>query len=152
MSADVCDSLFATLNYINDTIGYTRLLQEVQEDLHSSWYLLRGLHNVGVSKSDSKWEHPKRAHGREVERSNTCADTERDSVAVKVNTLGNVFKGLTLSKRSEAASMLNDFITSENITLGINERFTVLLGNNFNDFVLINKNMRIYVLSIVISN
>jgi len=39
--------------------------------------------------------------------------------------------------------MLNNLITSENITLGINKRFTMLLSDNLNDFVLINKNMRI---------
>jgi len=143
VSADVCDGLFAALDNVNDTIGDTGLLQEVQEDLHSTWDLLRGLHNVGVTEGDSKGEHPQGAHGREVEGGNTSADTERYSVAVEINSLGNVLKSLTLGERSEAACMLNDFIASEDITLSINEGFTVLLGDNLNDFVLINKNMRI---------
>jgi hypothetical protein len=39
--------------------------------------------------------------------------------------------------------MLNYFVASEDITLGVNEGFSVLLGDNLNDFVLINNIVRI---------
>jgi hypothetical protein len=35
--------------------------------------------------------------------------------------------------------VLNDLKASENVTLGIDERFTVLEGNKLSDFILINK-------------
>ena len=143
MGANVCHSLFSTLDNVDNAIGDSGLLQEVHEDLHGTWDLLRGLHDVGVTKCDGKREHPERAHSGEVEGGNTCADTERGPVAVNINTLCHILKGLPLCERAEAAGVLNDFVASEDITLGVNERFTVLLGDNLDDFVLINNIMRI---------
>lgn len=121
MSANVCHSFFSTLDNVNNAIGNSGLLQEVHKDIHGTWDLLRGLHDVGVTKSDGKREHPERAHSGEVEGGNTSADTERGPVAVNVDTLSNILKGLTLSEGAEAAGVLNDFVASENITLGVNE-------------------------------
>jgi hypothetical protein len=121
MGANVCHSFFSTLDNVNNAIRDTRLLQEVHKNIHGTWYLLRGLHDVGVTKSDGKREHPERAHSGEVKGGNTSADTERSPVAVNVNTLGNILKGLTLSEGAEAAGVLYDFVASEDITLGVNE-------------------------------
>ena len=143
MGANVCHSLFSTLDNVDNAIGDSGLLQKVHEDLHGTWNLLRGLHDVGVTERDGKREHPERTHSGEVEGGNTCADTERGPVAVNINTLCHILKGLPLCERAEAAGVLNDFVASEDITLGVNERFTVLLGDNLDDFVLINNIMRI---------
>jgi hypothetical protein len=137
--ADVSNSVFASLNNVNDAIGDTRLLQKVKKDLHGAGHLLRGLHDVGVAKSNGDWEHPKGAHGREIERSDSSANTEGHSVRVEVNALGDVSQGLTLVERGEAASVLNDLEASEHITLGIDEGLAVLFSNDGGDFVLVNR-------------
>ena len=121
MSTNVCHSFFSTLDNVNNAIGNTGLLQEIHEDLHGAWDLLSGLHDVGVAKSDAKREHPERAHSGEVEGGNTSAHSQRNSVAVKIDTLSNVAKSLALSEGGEAASVFNNLETSENVALSVNK-------------------------------
>ncbi len=139
VSADVCHGVSATLDNVDDAIGHSGLLEEIEEDLHGSGDLLRGLHDVGVTEGDGQREHPQGAHGREVEGSDTSAHTEGHSVAVEVNTLGDVAEGLALGEGGEAASVLDDLEASEDITLGVNETLTVLLSDDGSDFVLVNR-------------
>ena len=136
VSADVGHGVSASLDDVHDAIGHAGLLQEVEEDLHGAWNLLGRLHDVSVTKSDGEGKHPQGAHSGEVEGGNTSAHSQGDSVAVEIDTLCDVAEGLTLSKGGEAAGVLDDFEASENVTLGVNEGFSVLEGNQLSDFVL----------------
>ena len=78
--ANIGNGVFTTLDDVDNAIGDTRLLEQVEEDFHGAGYLLRRLHYVGVSEGDGQGEHPQGAHSGEVEGSNTSADTEGGSV------------------------------------------------------------------------
>lgn len=119
--ANVGHSVSATLDDVHNAIGHTGLLQEIEEDFHGTGDLLRGLHYVSVTKSDCQREHPQWAHSGEVEGGNTSAHSQRNSVAVKIDTLSNVAKSLALSEGGEAASVLDNLETSENVALSVNK-------------------------------
>mmetsp|Transcript_103693 Transcript_103693/g.143435 ORF Transcript_103693/g.143435 Transcript_103693/m.143435 type:complete len:366 (-) Transcript_103693:8-1105(-) len=137
MSADVGDSRSTTLYNVDDTLGDTRLGKQVHQHNSSLRDLLRRLENVSVTKSNGEREHPERNHSWEVEGGNTSCNTKRNSVGVEINTSGDTLEGLTLVKGTEGASVLNNFVTSENITLGIKKRFTVLMANKTLKFISI---------------
>jgi hypothetical protein len=136
VSTDVGNSVSSTLHDIYDSIRDSGLLQKVQKNILGTWDLLGRLHDIGVSKSDSEGEHPERAHGWEVEWGDSGANTERHSVRVEIDSLSNVTEGLTLVQGGKAASMLNDFEASENISLSVDEGLSVLLGDHLSDFIL----------------
>jgi hypothetical protein len=137
VSADVGHSVSATLDDVDDAIGHAGLLEEVEEDFHGAGDLLGRLHDVSVTKGDGKGEHPQGAHIGEVEGGYSFTHYQGDSVAVQIDSLGNVAEGLTLGKRGETAGVLDHLETSENVTLSINQGFTVLEGNELSDFILL---------------
>jgi hypothetical protein len=132
------------LNDVNNAVRNARLLQKVKKDLHGTRDLLRGLHHVGVAEGDGQGEHPQRAHGREVEGSDTSADAERHTVAVEIDALGHVAEGLALGKGGEAGGVLNDLEATEDVALGVDETLAVLLGDDLSDLVLLNRFVKRY--------
>jgi hypothetical protein len=133
--ADVGHSRSTTLNNINDTLGDARLGKQINQDLGSLRHLLRRLEDESVTEGNGEREHPKRNHSREVEGSNTSGNTKRNSVRVKVNTIGNTLDGFTLVEGGKRASVLNNFVSSEDITLSIEERFAVLAADSALEFI-----------------
>jgi hypothetical protein len=127
----------ATLDDINNAIWDTRFLEKVDQNFCSERNLLARFHNIGVSKGNTKREHPKGDHGREVVRANTTHNTEGLTERVNIYTTGNTLNGLTLAKGGEGASVLNDFVAAENITSSVGERLSVLLGDGSGELVLV---------------
>jgi hypothetical protein len=84
---DIVNSVVATVNEVDNTSRKVNLLNEAGQNVGGTSNLLRWLHHVSVTAGNADREHPERNHNGEVEGSDTSADTNRNSVAVGVNTL-----------------------------------------------------------------
>ena len=135
--ADLGNGIATTLHNIDDAIRDTRLLEQVNEELSGASNTLRGFEHVSVTECDAERVHPEGDHGREVVRSDTSHDTEWDTVRVDIDASSDALGRLTLSERGEAAGVLDDLITAENITSCISKRLAVLLGNERSELILV---------------
>lgn len=127
MRANSVDDSTASMDDVANTIRDTRLLQQVHKESEGTWHTLGWLQHEGVSKSDCQGVHPKRDHAREVEWCNTCSDTEWDSVAHAVNSSGEIWHSFSHGKRVERASVLSALVSSEDLTVCIDNCLSVLL-------------------------
>jgi len=137
MVADVVNDGLSTLDAVNDTAGNTRLGEEIDDELSGVGDSLGRLDDEGVSGGDGHGVHPEGDHSGEVVGGNTSADTEGGSVRSDIDILGNVGKGLSLHERVERASVLSNFVTTEDISLGISVGLTVLPDNGGGEFVVV---------------
>lgn len=126
MVTNSIDSVVSTMNNIDNTIWHTGLLQEINHDLSGAWNLLGWLEEESVTEGDGKWVHPEWDHGWEVVWGNTSNNTEWFSEGVDVDTGGSTLDGLSHLEGVEGASVLNAFVSTEDITSSVNEGLTVL--------------------------
>jgi len=137
MGADLVDSGDTTVDDVDDTIGDTRLLEEVDEDLNGVGDLLGRLEDEGVSADNGHGVHPEGDHSGEVVGGNTGNNTEGNSVGVNINSGGDTLHGLTLEEGSGRARVLNDLVASEDVTLGVSGGLAVLLNDSIDKLVLV---------------
>lgn len=72
-------------------------------------------------------------HGREVEGSDSCTNTQRQSSRVCIHVLGH-FHLVTKQSRGDGCSSLDDLQPSLNITMGIGDSFALFKDDRFGDF------------------
>lgn len=132
--ADLSHGIAATLDNVDNAIRDTCLLEKVNKNLSGAGNALRGLEHVSVSERDAEREHPQGDHSREVVGSDSSHNTERSAVRVDIDASGDALSRLTLSEGAEAAGVLDDLVTTENVASGISEGLAVLLSDHSRDF------------------
>jgi len=137
MVADVIDGGLTSLNDVDNTIWDSGSLEHIGDDFSSVRSSLGRLADESVSGSDSERVHPEGDHGGEVVGSDSGTDSEGDSVGLDINTSGDVVHGLSHHEGVERASVLSDFVASEDITHTISNGLTVLPADRLSEFFLV---------------
>uniref|UniRef100_A0A182PXR4 Uncharacterized protein n=1 Tax=Anopheles epiroticus TaxID=199890 RepID=A0A182PXR4_9DIPT len=129
--ADKVDRVVRTMNDVHHTGRAAGLVQHLHQQHCRARDTLGRFDDACVAARDRYREHPQRNHGGEVERCNTGRYTERQRVRVRIHVLRNVWHGFTHLQRCDAAAVLHHLQSTQNITLGIDQRFALLLGDVF---------------------
>jgi hypothetical protein len=138
MVTDVIDGGLTSLNDVNNTIWDSGGLEHISDHRSSVRSSLGRLADECVSGSDGERVHPERDHGGEVVGSDSSTDSEGDSVRLDINTGGDVVHGLSHHEGVERASVLSNFISSEDITHTVSNGFTVLPADGLSEVLLVN--------------
>lgn len=139
--ADLLRGFEGALDYINDTGGELDLIEQLDKQADCRRSSLAGLDDVGVAAGNSNWEHPERNHGREIERADSSANAQRHSVAVAVDTRGEVPNSFPHHNMADPTSLLDDLQPSEDITFRVRQRLPMLLSDNLGDFILMRSHL-----------
>lgn len=137
MSTDVVDGWLSSMDNVDDSIRNSSFFKEINHLFSGGWDLFRWLEDVGVTTGNGQWEHPEWDHSWEVEWGNTSGDTEWDSVGLDVDVLGNILNSFSHDEGLERASVLNNFVSSEDISSGISKRLSVLIGDEVLELLLV---------------
>ena len=135
--ADVIYGIFSSVNDIDNTGGDSRSGEHVDDEFGGVRNTLGRFADEGVTGGNSKRVHPERDHSGEVVGGDSSADTEGLSVGLDINSSRDVLHGLSLHERGEGASVLGDFVTTEDITHTVSNGLTMLPADSFSEFLLV---------------
>ena len=94
--ADEVDAVVRAVNGVEAASWKTRVDQKLSKKSRSTRNSLRWLHDEGVSAHERNWVHPEGNHSGEVEWAHASNDTERFSVRLDVEVLGETLEGFAL--------------------------------------------------------
>jgi hypothetical protein len=72
MGTNLSNCVGTALDHVNDSIWYTGLVQQINQNLGSSGNFFAWLEYVSITESDTEREHPKWNHRGEVKWCDTC--------------------------------------------------------------------------------
>mmetsp|Transcript_69742 Transcript_69742/g.145744 ORF Transcript_69742/g.145744 Transcript_69742/m.145744 type:complete len:207 (-) Transcript_69742:305-925(-) len=131
--AEEVHGVMTSMDHVQDSRRQAAVVGQLGQHHGGQRHALRGLHQEGVAGSHRRGEHPERDHGREVEGADASADAQRQTVGVHIHALGHTWQGLALDHRRHIARDFHDLQATEDVSLGISNGLSLLLGEHLRD-------------------
>ena len=128
------DGFNSSVDNVDNTIGKTGLLEELDHAVDSEGDLLGRLEDVGVSASNGDGESPEGNHGREVERHDRSDNSEGTTLITASNSTADLQK-LALDELGHAESILDGLVTLVDIAKSLGLVLSMLEDNNISELV-----------------
>jgi hypothetical protein len=126
---DRVDRHLVALDHVKHAVGKAGLLVEVRQAQGEGGVLFRGLQDETIAAGDREGRHPKRNHGREVERGDAGHHAEGLAHGIAVDAAADVLGKLALEEMGNAAGELDHLQAAGDRALGVVHRLAVFFGD-----------------------
>jgi hypothetical protein len=135
MVEDRVDHLLVAVDDVEDPVGKPGLLHQLGEANRNRRVALRRLQDKRIAAGDRRAEHPHRDHRREIERSDSGADSERLAHRIDVDSRSGALGIFALEHMRDPAAEFDDLEAALDVALGVGDDLAVFGREEFGEFL-----------------